>query len=273
MATLLQEHGTQPQEIGAIILSHHHWDHTGDLTLFPASTKLIVGTGYSAKYLPGWPKDPEAVVTTSDTYEGREIVELEFSLADPKIGKIASHSAYDWFGDGSLYILGTPGHTTSHLSCLARTTTDDDVSTFMFFGGDMAHHCSLLRPSKYCPLPEMISPAPYDKAISDSSRSTERYTSIHRARDHSDGEDKSRVTPFCIVPEGFLDEDTAETQATIDKSLVLDGDENVFTVLAHDSTLLDVVDFFPKLANDWKAKRWGQQSHWRFLGSLHGEPA
>jgi hypothetical protein len=36
-------------------------------------------------------------------------------------------------------------------------------------------------------------------------------------------------------------------------------------MIAHDHTLLDVVDFFPKEANDWKAKGWKEEGRWRFL--------
>jgi hypothetical protein len=29
--------------------------------------------------------------------------------------------------------------------------------------------------------------------------------------------------------------------------------------------LLDVMDFFPKEANEWKAKGWKEEGRWRFL--------
>jgi hypothetical protein len=32
--------------------------------------------------------------------------------------------------------------------------------------------------------------------------------------------------------------------------------------------LLDVIEFFPKSANDWKAKGWKPASRWRFLESF-----
>jgi hypothetical protein len=39
-------------------------------------------------------------------------------------------------------------------------------------------------------------------------------------------------------------------------------------VIAHDYTLLDVVDFFPKEVNNWKAKGWKEEGWWRFLKDL-----
>ena len=36
-------------------------------------------------------------------------------------------------------------------------------------------------------------------------------------------------------------------------------------MIAHDYSLLNVVNFFPKEANYWKAKRWKEEGWWRFL--------
>lgn len=46
--------------------------------------------------------------------------------------------------------------------------------------------------------------------------------------------------------------------------------EDILTMIAQDNTLLDAVDFFPKLsANDWKKKGWREQSMWQFLRDFH----
>jgi glyoxylase-like metal-dependent hydrolase (beta-lactamase superfamily II) len=275
VADILMEQGRSPNDINTIIFSHHHWDHVGDTTRFPGSTNLLVGPGYKKKYLPGWPVDPEAVDTTSDLYEGRETIELGFSPEDPKTLQIGEFQAQDWFGDGSFYILNTPGHTTGHLCALARTTaeTGDSAgeSTFIFLGGDIAHHCALFRPTEYCPLPDKLSPAPYDKPYTTGAFcSSELFSSIHRAQNSPDGQLKAHTTPFCCVPEGNpVDEDPAAAQDMLMKMLRFDGDDNVLTIFAHDETLLDVIDFFPQLANDWKEKQWGRQGHWRFLAPIN----
>lgn len=120
---ILSEHGVSPSSIDAVIFSHHHWDHGGDMTKFPSSTSIIVGPGCKARYLPGWPVDPQAADTTSDLYEGRKTLELEFKADDPKVSEISGFRSYDWWGDGSFYILSTPGHATGHLSALARTAS------------------------------------------------------------------------------------------------------------------------------------------------------
>ncbi len=35
--------------------------------------------------------------------------------------------------------------------------------------------------------------------------------------------------------------------------------------MAHDESLLNVVDFFPKYANDFKSKGWAEKGRWLFL--------
>ncbi len=57
---------------------------------------------------------------------------------------IGSFSAVDFFGDGSFYLLNSPGHAIGHMSGLARTSTNPD--TFIFMGGDLCHHGGQMRP-------------------------------------------------------------------------------------------------------------------------------
>lgn len=48
----------------------------------------------------------------------------------------------------------------------------------------------------------------------------------------------------------------------------LDCNDNVFVIIAHDSTVRDGVDHFPKSLNAWKEKGWGKQLKWAFLRDL-----
>ena len=85
--------------------------------------------------------------------------------------RIGDFGAYDFFGDGSFYLLDTPGvsslysdpnvegcpltavqHAQGHISGLARTTED----TFVFMGGDICHYGGAYRPTEYAPLPSEI---------------------------------------------------------------------------------------------------------------------
>lgn len=59
--------------------------------------------------------------------------------------------------------------------------------------------------------------------------------------------------------------DVQETKDSIDKLAGFDAQDNVFVNIAHDTSLFDLVDFFPKTANGWSQKRWKQEGTWRFL--------
>ena len=48
----------------------------------------------------------------------------------------------------------------------------------------------------------------------------------------------------------------------------LDCDENIFVIIAHDSTVRDFVAHFPESLNDWKARGWGKRLKWAFLRDL-----
>ena len=47
-----------------------------------------------------------------------------------------------------------------------------------------------------------------------------------------------------------------------------DGNDDVFTVIALDESLVDVVEFFPAGANGWKEKGWAEKGRWAFLGDF-----
>ena len=48
----------------------------------------------------------------------------------------------------------------------------------------------------------------------------------------------------------------------------LDCNENVFVIIAHDGSIRDGVDHFPKSLNAWKEKGWGNMLKWAFFRDL-----
>jgi glyoxylase-like metal-dependent hydrolase (beta-lactamase superfamily II) len=145
---ILPEGNVDISNIQAAIISHHHWDHVGAPAHLPKSVRLVVGPGFREAFLPGYPTNADSEFHEAD-FEGREVVEVPFSDDGLKIGQFRAH---DYFGDGSFYILDVPGHAIGHVSGLVRTTPD----TFVFLGGDVCHHCGVIRPSKLVPLPDEI---------------------------------------------------------------------------------------------------------------------
>jgi len=176
--------------------------------------------------------------------------------------QIGKFEAFDFYGDGSFYLLNTPGHAIGHLCALARTTVDPP--TFMFLGGDIAHHGGEFRPTQYLPLPESISPSPLEAPfmVAPSFCPGEIFQAIHP--------EKSRTEPF-FSPTGDFHSDNQEARRSIAKMTEFDAYDNVFSVIAHDKSLLGVVDLYPKGANEWHAKGWGKEGRWRFLRSFGTE--
>ena len=74
----------------------------------------------------------------------------------------------------------------------------------------------------------------------------------------------SRVEPF-YDPAKDGGHDIDETTETIRRLEEFDASEDIFVILAHDESLLSIIDFYPQQANGWKAKGWGSVAKWRFL--------
>ena len=79
---------------------------------------------------------------------------------------------------------------------------------------------------------------------------------------HSEG-----TAPFYGLAEGLHD-DIARAEDTLEKLQAFDAAENVLVIIAHDWSLLQVVDLFPKDINQWKQNHWGELARWRFLADF-----
>ena len=241
------------------IWSHHHPDHTGDLTLFPKSTSLVVGPGFKTRPLtyPGKPVGPNAE-TLHEAFEGRELIELDFGGSASTL-KVAGLRAIDWFDDGSFYLLEAPGHTADHIMALARTSADK----FVLLAGDGAHHCGEFRPSLLTPLPDAISPSPFEDSTSASSCPCSLFQSIHPSPE------SFRTTPFYEAAAHQV-EDPVAKRATLDALRTFDRSPDVLIILTHDASLLDVLEFFPKAdLTGWEKQPSRKDvGQWRFLSDF-----
>jgi glyoxylase-like metal-dependent hydrolase (beta-lactamase superfamily II) len=103
----LADIGYSPESIDYLVLSHLHWDHTGNANYFTNSKWLIPKQEYDVGFGP----DVKLPYNYKD-YAALQGNRVEFISGD-----------FDVFGDGSVKILQTPGHTKGHVS-LWRSSAD-----------------------------------------------------------------------------------------------------------------------------------------------------
>jgi glyoxylase-like metal-dependent hydrolase (beta-lactamase superfamily II) len=111
----------KPEQITFVGISHYHGDHVGQLPSFPGAT-LLIGKG-------DWD-----VVNQPTPAPG--VNPANFSHWISGGGKVEPLTGdKDVFGDGSVIILNTPGHTPGHHSLLVKLKDKGNV----LITGDLAH--------------------------------------------------------------------------------------------------------------------------------------
>ena len=116
----LREIGVAPADIGYFGMSHSHADHTGNANLFAGATIFMQTAEYDAAFGP----QPQRYAYNPATYS---------ELRNARIVKLDGE--HDVFGDGSVVIESTPGHTPGHQSLFVRLHKSAPV----LIGGDMVH--------------------------------------------------------------------------------------------------------------------------------------
>lgn len=254
---LLKEQNILAGDIEGIVWSHWHWDHIGNPSTFPASTKLIVGPGFREEKLPAYPANEKADVREID-FKGRDLMEISFE--EPQALQLGPFRGYDYFEDGSFYLLDTPGHAVGHLAGLARTTVDPH--TFIFMGGDLTHHAGELRPHKGLPIPSSIPADNIPDLVVNLALGSGCPGAIFESIQKQRARNPGKTTPFF---EPAMGKDIPLAIETIKKTQFADTDDNVLYIFAHDNKIRGIVDLYPEKANDWKSKGQREKLLWRFL--------
>jgi N-acyl homoserine lactone hydrolase len=111
LASQLDELGVKPADIKSMAVSHTHPDHIGNVEMFPTAMLYVQKAEYEWPGAEGKPRfKPEHPVTL---LEGDR----------------------DIFGDGSLTIISTPGHTPGHQSLVVKLPKTGEV----VLSGDAVH--------------------------------------------------------------------------------------------------------------------------------------
>jgi N-acyl homoserine lactone hydrolase len=116
----LADIGVAPGRIDYLVLSHYHWDHIGNAGDFAGSTWLV------------YPGDRDQMFSKA-------------ARANPWFNQYAAlehgktvllKGDHDVFGDGTVVVLATPGHTEGHCSLLVRLKNTGPV----VLSGDLYHY-------------------------------------------------------------------------------------------------------------------------------------
>ena len=267
--------GIQSADIEAVIWSHNHFDHIGDMSRFPHSTDLVVGTGVPAASWPGYPSNEGAAVLDADA-DGRVVREISFDGSDSEWEsgkgsslKIGRFDAFDYFGDGSFYLLDAPGHATGHMCGLARTASasaqDGWPSSFVFMGADACHNLGILRPSDYLPLPSSVA---LNKVLQVDVTAQQLQPLCLCPGDLLHKSLASPTSPFFTIARGPLFADYNAAIDTVTKIQELDAADNVLVLMAHDLSLKDRIPLYPKTINNWRTSGLKTDTRWLFCGDF-----
>jgi hypothetical protein len=137
---------------------------------------------------------------------------------------------------------------------LPRTTPD----TFILMGGDACHHPSVLRPNKYSPLSDSITPNPLNNTLDPCPGAILEFLHPSYCKDQP-------IHAIPNLPDGGVNHLRKAAMEVREKLIRLDANENVFTIIARNTTIVDLLEYYPASANDWKAKGWGMAARWQFL--------
>lgn len=102
----MRDFGYAPWDLDYIAISHSHFDHTGQADQFQEAKWLV----HQAEYDSMFPKNPDALENDPDV-DG-EVTNPYSSFAS--LSRETFTGEHDVFGDGSVIIFPTPGHTPGH---------------------------------------------------------------------------------------------------------------------------------------------------------------
>jgi N-acyl homoserine lactone hydrolase len=111
LASQLDEIGVKPSDVRYLALSHSHGDHVGNVKLFPQATLLVQKAEYDWPDPSGTPRFPKEMKATK------------------------AEGDHDVFGDGSVLLISTPGHSPGHQCLLVKLTRTGAV----LLTGDAVH--------------------------------------------------------------------------------------------------------------------------------------
>ncbi len=145
----LRERGIDPGELPLVVMTHLHLDHTSAIAEFPNSTFVVSEVEW--KFATSGP---------SPALNGYRRAHFDYAFdyrtVDFDRASVDSYATFgrcfDLFGDGSVRLAYTPGHSAGHMSVIARLKQHDFV-----IGGDVVFTAAQLEGSA------PLAPRPFDR--------------------------------------------------------------------------------------------------------------
>ena len=113
--------GYQPSDVTYFAMSHYHSDHTANANAFAGSTWIVQKTERDAMFA----ATPAAIMAPAS-----------FSALKEAKTKLLENEDFDVFGDGSVVVMATPGHTPGHQVLFVKTAKRGPV----VLAGDLYHY-------------------------------------------------------------------------------------------------------------------------------------
>ena len=102
----LEKLGYKPENVKYVVYSHFHLDHAGNIELFPKATHVVQKKELQFAW---WPEK---------FYSGAYVMKDYDQTRDFKFMELTGD--FDLFGDGSVQVVSTPGHTVGHQSVMVK---------------------------------------------------------------------------------------------------------------------------------------------------------
>ena len=112
----LQKLGYSVDQVKAVITSHAHLDHIGNIKMFPKAVHVIQK---KELYQAWWPEKFQR--------DGGVFVVADFDGPARDFNYLELNGDYDLFGDGSVVVLSTPGHTLGHQSVKVKLASGKTI--------------------------------------------------------------------------------------------------------------------------------------------------
>jgi glyoxylase-like metal-dependent hydrolase (beta-lactamase superfamily II) len=117
----LEMAGFAPTEVDFFALSHYHSDHTANANLFADATWIVQRAEYDWMFA----DQPEGIINSGSYSALRDAETIMLDNED-----------HDVFGDGSVMIMATPGHTPGHQVVAVHLAN----AGWVVLGGDLYHY-------------------------------------------------------------------------------------------------------------------------------------